>query len=156
MYLGYRQYQLHFDVAGSWILFASLIVLGFLVRQVRRGHVASSLTTAMVLLSVCMLQFYRGWMVSDSVWLTMLESLENSKSFERIRRIEELREYWNTDVETLRASDWYTLAGQWNVCHRLWRQANCPEPRPSEPAAGIAREMLNDLVTQHPRPSGAQ
>ena len=156
MYLGYRQYQLHFDLAGLCILFVALIVLGALVVQVYRGRLARSAAIAAVLLSICTLQFYRGWMVPSSAWLTMLGSVESSNAKERSRMVEELRTFWNTDTETMRSADWYTLAAQWNVCHTMWVQSNCLNPKPSEPAVGVAREILNDMVIQNRRSSGAR
>jgi hypothetical protein len=156
VYLGIRQYQLHFDFTGLGILCAIIAVLGALVWQLGRGHHATSSAIAALLLSLCALQIHRGYMVPDSAWLVMLGAVEASNGHERDKRIQELGEYWSTEAETMRASDWYVISKRWGVCHTLWTETKCLSPTPSEDAAGVAREILNGLVISSHRRSSAQ
>jgi hypothetical protein len=156
LYLSIRQYQLHFDFTGLGILCAVIAVLGALFWQLGRGNHGTSSAAAALLLSLCALQIYRGYMVTDAAWLVMLGSIEASNESERARRIQELGEYWNTEAETMRAADWYVVSTRWRVCHALWKEAKCLSPTPSEDAAGVAREILNGLVISSHRRSRAQ
>ena len=155
MYLGLRQYQLHFDLAGLGILGTVLVLLGILIWQVSRGRRTTSVVLTTVLLSLCVLQFFRGSMVTEAAWLTMLGTIETSGFKERDQRVQELSVFWNTDVETMRAVDWYSLSNRWNVCHALWKQTKCNNPIPSEQAVGVARELLNGMVGSIQRPRGS-
>ena len=123
------------------------MLLGILVWHVARGRRTTSVVMASILLLLCVLQFYRGWMVTESAWLTMLGTIETSSDNERGQKIQELSVYWNTNAETMRAVDWYAISTRWNVCHALWKQTKYNNPIPSETAVGVAREILNGMAT---------
>jgi hypothetical protein len=106
---------------------------------------------AVVVAALCMVQFYRGAMVTDSAWVVMLGAIENTSGAERDRRVSDLRANWR--VQTMRALDWYFVSKKWNVCHSLWPQKDCVTPVASEQAVGVAREILDDIATV---PSGAR
>ena len=156
MYLGFRQYQLHFDLAGLGVLCAALVVLGALIWQITCWRRTTSIASVSILLALCSLQFYRGWMVPDSAWLTMLGAIETSNQPERSQRIQQFVQYWDVNAETMRAIDWFAISTRWNVCHSLWSQAECVNPTPSENAVGVARELLNSMAVSSRQSRSAQ
>jgi hypothetical protein len=91
MYLGYRGYQLLFDLAGLVILLtvvAGLMVFAWLAYR-RNSTAAKGL--AVVVSALCMVQVYRGAMVTDSAWVVMLGAIENASDAERDQRVLDLR-----------------------------------------------------------------
>jgi hypothetical protein len=151
MYLGYRGYQLLFDLAGLVILLtvvAGLMVFAWLAYR-RNSTAAKGL--AVVVSVLCMVQVYRGAMVTDSAWVVMLGAIENASDAERDQRVLDLRSNWR--AQTMRALDWYIVSKKWNVCHALWPQRDCVTPAASEQAVGVAREILDGIATS---PSGVR
>ncbi len=155
MYLGLRQYQLHFDLLGLGIICAVFLMMAALIWQAARGSPKLSLAFAGVLITLCAVQIHRGWMVPDSAWLTMLGAIETADNDERVQRIQELRQSWNATADTMRATDWYAISTRWNVCHLLWKQAQCNDPTPSENAVGVARDLLSSMAATSPPSSQA-
>jgi hypothetical protein len=150
MWLGYRNHQLFFDFLGLGLLLATFVVLAVAACHIRRRRRVAGLLCvfALVLASG---QVYRGTMVSQQAWLTMLGAVQMEDGMDRPTRLAALRRIWHPDFGTARAADWYVLARSWDVCHDLWSQARCTRPVPSEPAVGVARELLHELLTRPER-----
>jgi heme A synthase len=145
MYLGYRQYQLLFDLAGLVILLSIVACLMVLAWPAYRRKSTAVKGLAVVVAALCMVQVYRGAMVTESAWVVMLGAIENSSGAERDRRVSELRSNWR--ARTMRAFDWYFVSKKWSVCHSLWPQKDCVTPVASEQAVGVAREILDGIAT---------
>jgi hypothetical protein len=146
VYLGIGQYQLLFDWTGLGILLVAALVVVALFVQASSSNRSTAYVLSLVLVLLGATQFLRGWMVPNEAWLSILANIEVSDEQQRIHKLTELSQSWNADAETISAMDWYFLSRRWNACHALWRQANCNMLTPSEPAVGVAREMLNDMV----------
>ena len=147
MYLGYRQYQLLFDLPGLVILLAVVGCFITVAMFSYRRRYRSAIGFAVIAASLATVQTYRGAMVTDSAWLAMLGAIESTTGAERDLRVSELRSRWQ--AQTMRAIDWYVLSKEWNVCHLLWPQSSCVTPVASEQAVGVAREVLDQLAKSH-------
>lgn len=148
MYLGYRQYQLLFDLVGLVLLgLAVTLAVAIAVRRVRRPN-NFPLGLIGVLLVVASVQFYRGWMAPVGAWLPMLGALEAPSDQPGHMPVQELSMRWDSFAGSMRGVDWWLLSRTWNVCHGMWEQKGCVFPKPSEEAFGVTREIIDDAVSK--------
>jgi hypothetical protein len=145
MYLGYRQYQLLFDLPGLVVLLALIGCLVAVAWLAFLQRFRPAMGLAIFAVALAAMQTYRGAMVTNSSWVAMLGAIESTTGPERELRVSELRSRWQ--AQSMRALDWYVLSKKWNVCHSLWPQNGCVTPVASEQAAGVAREVLDQLAT---------
>lgn len=145
MYLGYRNYQLLFDLYGLAILLAVIVclVVGAVLSVQRKFAPAIAMAALAAVLAAA--QIYRGAMVTDRAWLAMLGAIESTIGSERELRVAELRSHWQ--ARTMRAGDWYFLSAKWGVCHSLWQQDHCESHPSSQQGVGLAREALYQMAT---------
>jgi hypothetical protein len=146
MYLGFHQYQLHFDLVGLLLLAAAIAGLALFTCLVLKKRKSAALLLLASVAFVSAVQVSRGWMVPETAWLAMLGAIEASEGKVREEKILRLKEHWR--YRTMRTVDWYRLAQGWGVCHALWLQDQCQAFAPSEQAVGIAREMLDNFASK--------
>lgn len=155
MYLGYRQYELLFDIVGLGLLALAVVLAlsaGVLLCS-RKMRLVPALISALLL--VGLIQFYRGWMAPPDAWLPMLGALEAPNGSRGSVAHADLGKLWDSSYGNMRAADWWLLSRTWNVCHGMWHQDACVNPQPSEDAVGVAREIIEEMVAKVRAANGA-
>lgn len=155
MYLGYRQYQLLFDMPGLGLLAIAVVLASFVTVLLCQRKTRRVPAWIAALLMVSLVQFYRGWMAPDHAWLPMLGALEAPDGSPGSVAHADFSPLWHASHENMRAADWWLLARTWNVCHGMWHQQACVNPHPSENAVGVAREIIGGKVTRFRASAGS-